>query len=94
MSNDTVPKVGSSPASVDALREDIDDLPPSAKLVFIVLQHETECTQSELADETLLPQRTIRYAIERLKKEDVITAQLYIPDARKTLYSLSRQEER
>jgi len=40
----------------------VRDLPPSAKLVAKVLDYNDTLTQSELAEETLLPPRTVRYA--------------------------------
>ncbi|UIP00579.1 MarR family transcriptional regulator [Halobaculum sp. CBA1158] len=70
------------------LREAVADLPPSAKLVFVVLERETRLTQAELAEETLLPQRTVRYALEELRDADVLREELNIMDARQRFYSL------
>lgn len=65
------------------------DLPPSAKLVYRVLEEEGEATQHQLADETHLPKRTIRYALERLDEIDVLEERPRLTDARQTWYSLS-----
>ncbi|NKE38062.1 MarR family transcriptional regulator [Natronococcus sp. JC468] len=69
--------------------DDIRDLPPSAKLVVKVLEHNDAMTQQQLADETLLPTRTVRYALNRLKDEHVIDSRFSFSDARKRLYSLN-----
>ena len=67
---------------------DVRDLPPSAKLVAKVLEYNDTLTQSELADETLLPPRTVRYALSRLEDADVVDSRFSFSDARKRLYSL------
>ena len=69
--------------------EDVKDLPPSAKLVAKVLEYNDTLDQSQLAEETLLPPRTVRYALTRLEDEDVVESRFSFSDARKRLYSLS-----
>jgi len=69
----------------DAVR----DLPPSAKLVAKVLDYNDTLTQSELADETLLPPRTVRYALNRLEDAGVVNSRFSFSDARKRIYSLT-----
>ncbi|MFC7098191.1 helix-turn-helix domain-containing protein [Halobaculum marinum] len=66
----------------------VRDLPPSAKLVAKVLEYEDTLSQSELAEETLLPSRTVRYALSRLEEVDVVESRFSFTDARKRLYSL------
>jgi len=68
---------------------DVRDLPPSAKLVAKVLDYNDTLTQSELAEETLLPPRTVRYALSRLEEEGVVDSRFSFADARKRLYTLS-----
>jgi DNA-binding MarR family transcriptional regulator len=63
------------------------DLPPSAKLVFWVIDREGPVTQKRIAEETLLPKRTVRYALGRLTEINVITEERNLTDARQTLYS-------
>ncbi|GAA0210892.1 MarR family transcriptional regulator [Halobaculum roseum] len=75
------------------LREAVADLPPSAKLVFVVLENHERLTQSALAEETLLPQRTVRYALDELREAGVLHEQLNIMDARQRFYSLADAEE-
>ncbi|AHF99211.1 ArsR family transcriptional regulator [Halostagnicola larsenii XH-48] len=68
--------------------EDVRDLPPSAKLVAKVLEYNETMTQQQIADETLLPARTVRYALNRLDDENVIDSRFSFSDARKRLYTL------
>jgi len=70
------------------LRSAVVDLPPSAKLVFVVLSEHERLTQAALAEETLLPQRTVRYALDELREAGVIREELNIMDARQRFYSL------
>ncbi|SDY27422.1 hypothetical protein SAMN04487946_11015 [Halobellus clavatus] len=64
------------------------DLPPSAKLVVKTLEYEGDSTQSELAELTLLPPRTVRYALTQLEEHDLVTSQISFVDARQRIYSL------
>ncbi|MFW6017275.1 MAG: MarR family transcriptional regulator [Halapricum sp.] len=68
----------------DAVRE----LPPSAKLVAKALEYNGQLTQNQLAQETLLPGRTVRYALNRLEEVDVVDARFSFTDARKRVYTL------
>lgn len=64
-------------------------LPPSAKYVRYVLRLTDEKqTQADLIEETGLPSRTVRYALERLDEEDVLESKHNIHDARQRLYWL------
>ena len=80
-------------ASTDAPTESgwdaVADLPPSAKLVAKVLEYNEQLTQSQLAEETLLPPRTVRYALNRLEEVDVLDSRFSFTDARKRVYALS-----
>jgi DNA-binding MarR family transcriptional regulator len=67
----------------------VRDLPPSAKLVAKVLDYEAPLTQKGIAEETLLPARTVRYALTRLEEADVVTSRFSFSDARKRLYRLT-----
>ena len=69
--------------------EDVRDLPPSAKLVAKVLEYNDTMTQQEIAEETLLPARTVRYALNRLDEQNSIDSRFSFSDARKRLYTLS-----
>ncbi len=67
----------------------MQDLPPSAKLVFKTLEYEGDLTQAQLTEETLLPSRTVRYALTRLEDEQFITSRISFADARQRVYSLT-----
>ena len=62
-------------------------LPPSAKLVYKILEYEGPLTQQALCEQTLLPPRTVRYALDRLEDAGLVTPEVYLADARQTLYS-------
>ena len=67
----------------------VREMPPSAKLVAKVLDYNDTLTQSQLAEETLLPPRTVRYALTRLEDADVVNSRFSFTDARKRLYTLN-----
>ena len=56
--------------------------------MYKVLENDGQGTQKALAERTALPQRTVRYALGRLKEKDLLVERFYIPDARQSLYSL------
>ena len=66
----------------------VAELPPSAKLVAKTLEYNDTLTQSELAEETLLPPRTVRYALNRLEEVGVVDSRFSFADARKRIYKL------
>lgn len=76
----------------DTTDETLIGLPPSAKLVYKTLEYEGPLTQGQLASESLLPARTVRYALSTLEEAELVTEELFLQDARKRLYSLSSEE--
>ncbi|MFW6018245.1 MAG: ArsR family transcriptional regulator [Halapricum sp.] len=72
--------------------EDITDLPPSAKLVFKVLEYQGPLTQKGIVEESMLSARTVRYALERLEEIDIVKEDVYFADARQNLYELTIDE--
>lgn len=74
---------------VDRLMEKVRGLPPSAKLVFKVLEMEGELTQRQLTERTLLPPRTVRYALSELEQRGVVEKRFSFADARQRCYSLT-----
>jgi DNA-binding MarR family transcriptional regulator len=66
----------------------LDDLPPSAKLVFKVLEHDGPLTQKGIVEESMLSARTVRYALERLERIGIVDEDVYFADARQNLYRL------
>ena len=80
-------QTGDESETKDAIR----DLPPSAKLVAKVLEYNDTLTQTQLAEETLLPPRTVRYALKRLENVDVVDSGFSFTDARKRIYTLNTE---
>lgn len=76
----------------DVHRGALADLPPSAKLVAKTLERSDPMSQGCLAEETLLPDRTVRYALERLDDAGVLEAHHDLSDARRQLYALAPPE--
>ena len=77
-------------AEADATGWDaVADLPPSAKLVAKVLEYNDRLTQSQLAEETMLPPRTVRYALTRMEETGAVDSRFSFTDARKRVYTLS-----
>ncbi|MDG5778088.1 ArsR family transcriptional regulator [Haloarculaceae archaeon H-GB1-1] len=73
----------------DTVEEDIADLPPSAKLVYKVLEYNGPLTQKGIVEESMLSARTVRYALERLDEVGAITEDVYFADARQNLYEIT-----
>ena len=69
-------------------RDRLRELPPSAKLVAKVLESESPLSQGQLAEESLLPDRTVRYALNRLEDVDLVDSRYSFRDARKQVYYL------
>lgn len=67
------------------------DLPPSAKLVYKVLEYNGAMTQKGIVEESMLSARTVRYALERLEEIDVVDQDVYFADARQNLYEISAE---
>ncbi|MFB6282164.1 MAG: ArsR family transcriptional regulator [Haloferacaceae archaeon] len=72
--------------------EGLDDLPPSAKLVYKVLEYDGPLTQKGIVEESMLSARTVRYALERLEGIGVVDEDVYFADARQNLYQLTDPE--
>jgi transcription initiation factor IIE alpha subunit len=70
----------------------LERLPPSAKLVFKALEAKGQMTQKEIIRETILPSRTVRYALNRLKEEEILQERFYFIDSRQSLYEIKRSE--
>jgi DNA-binding MarR family transcriptional regulator len=67
----------------------LEDLPPSAKLVFKVLEYDGPLTQKQIVEESMLSARTVRYALERLENIGIVEEDIYFADARQNLYSIT-----
>lgn len=73
----------------DVVNQKLLDLPPSAKLVFRVLEYEGPLTQKQIVEESLLSSRTVRYALIRLKKVETIDEDIHFADARQSIYKIT-----
>jgi len=67
----------------------LPDLAPSAKLVAKTLSYEGELTQAQIAEQTLLPDRTVRSALRALERADLVASRTSLTDARKQVYGLA-----
>lgn len=70
-------------------REELRELPPSAKLVAKVLEIDSPLSQGQVAEASLLPDRTVRYALNRLEDKDLVNSRYSFQDARKQVYYLT-----
>ncbi|MWG35543.1 ArsR family transcriptional regulator [Halomarina oriensis] len=73
----------------DSSAEGLSDLPPSAKLVYKVLQYNGPLTQKGIVEESMLSARTVRYALERLEGIEAVDEDVYFADARQNLYEIT-----
>lgn len=79
---------GHTSEPVSEPRSRLRELPPSAKLVAKTLEYEGELTQSQLAEQSLLPDRTVRSALKDLQEADLVSSRVSFVDARQQIYSL------
>lgn len=56
--------------------------------MYKVLEYSGFLTQKEIAKESYLPARTVRYALNRLKEEEFLQEKFHFKDARQSLYGL------
>ena len=68
--------------------DQIEGFSPSMKLILNILENHGPLTQKEIAKVTRLPSRTVRYALNRLKDEDILEEHEYFQDARQCLYQI------
>ncbi|WP_280586038.1 ArsR family transcriptional regulator [Halorubrum sp. Boch-26] len=78
----------------DSARDLLSPLPPSAKLVYYVLDEEGRFDQTGLAEETRLSTRTVRFAIEKLTEVGLVEEGLCPRDARRSVYAPVPESER
>ena len=58
--------------------------------MFKTLEAKGQMTQKEIIHETILPSRTVRYALNRLKEEEILIELFYFLDSRQRLYEIKR----
>lgn len=64
-------------------------LPRSARTVFGVLRGTGPLTQKDLLRETGMPERTVRYALGRLKEVGIVGARCSLMDCRQCFFYVS-----
>lgn len=71
------------------LRDELAEVPNTAKLVYVILLVNGGLTQGEIADASRVPPRTVRHALEQLNDAGLVESEPYMGDARKSLYYVS-----
>lgn len=74
------------------LAEELLNMPPSSKLLLKILEYEGAMTQKDLAQKTVLPDRTVRLALRHLLDKGYIKKKVSIRDARQKIYEISKIE--
>lgn len=77
----------------DPVRDRLSSLPPSAKLVYYVLEKHDRLDQSALAEETRLSARTVRFAIDKLNGANLVEEGVCPTDARRSVYKAVSESE-
>jgi len=85
----TTEDLAGSPFAQEEFRDRLRELPPSAKLVAKVLEDDAPLSQGQLAETSLLPDRTVRYALNRLEESELVDSRYSFTDARKQVYFLT-----
>ncbi|MEM0023366.1 MAG: NAD(+)/NADH kinase [Thermofilaceae archaeon] len=83
----------SKPSVRETLREKLAetlDVPPSAKFVLKMLELKGPMSARELAEETMLPERTVRRALSELQRRGLIRRIVNLRDARQFFYEALR----
>lgn len=83
----------SKPSVRETLREKLAetlDIPPSAKFVLKMLELKGPMSARELAEETLLPERTVRRALLELQRRGLVRRIVNLRDARQFFYEALR----
>lgn len=71
--------------------EELEDAPPTAKFIFKLLQYEGPLTQSQIVQESLLPERTVRHSLNHLLDEGHLKSRASLRDTRQKVYMLNQE---
>ena len=71
----------------ESVRERLDDLPPSSKFIYTVLEYNGRLSQKEIIQETMLAPRTTRYGLSKLEEANLVESRAALHDARQTCYA-------
>jgi NAD+ kinase len=66
----------------------LTSISPSAKLVYKVLAYEGELSQKEIINESQLPSRTVRYALDVLLRSGLVEKKALLKDVRQRVYGI------
>ena len=72
------------------LAEELLNMPPSSKLLLIILEYEGSMTHKELASKTMLPDRTVRLAMSHLLEKGYVKRKISIRDSRQKIYEITK----
>lgn len=72
------------------LADELLNMPPSSKLLLKTLEYEGSLTQKELAEKTLLPDRTVRLALSHLLDKGYVKRRISLRDTRQRIYEIPK----
>jgi thiosulfate/3-mercaptopyruvate sulfurtransferase len=72
--------------------ETLEDLPPSSKFIYKVLDETGPLTLKGISEQTLLSTRTARYGLQKLEEEGLVESAPALHDGRQQCYSLVQDE--
>ena len=72
------------------LADELLNMPPSSKLLLKTLEYEGSLTQKELAEKTLLPDRTVRLALSHLLEKGYVKRRVSLRDTRQRIYEIPK----
>jgi len=70
----------------------LSDLPPSAKLVVKVIEHEGDMDKEEICESARLPPSTTQYALKKLVEENVVDVRVGEGEGRRLVYSTPSED--
>lgn len=70
----------------------MNDMPPSAKLVAYVIVSDDQHSIAGITESSLLPRRTVRYALRRLEAAGLVDVRQSLGDARRRTFWLTNPE--
>lgn len=72
------------------LADELLNMPPSSKLLLKTLEYEGSLTQKELAEKTMLPDRTVRLALSHLLEKGYVKRRVSLRDTRQRIYEIPK----
>ena len=72
------------------LADELLNMPPSSKLLLKTLEYEGSLTQKEIAEKTMLPDRTVRLALSHLLEKGYVKRRISLRDTRQRIYEIPK----